>query len=222
MENLRNSLNQAELSARKRDQEIRERNTIDLSAVNDINSKAEKLGFSLYRKKDKNRALFTQVIDDNLNILIKNKYLSTREFGFLMCIQPLIEFQTNTITDRESGRFMTITDIANYLNRDRSGFSRMVKSLTQKGVIFEFVDIEEIKQYNRNLSPRTLFVNPEIMYKGNRNEIDGSLVKLVSHYDKMEKNNVLLQWKVFKKPNEKYGKLYHRKTYLRLRKKYGK
>ncbi|RKJ17837.1 MarR family transcriptional regulator, partial [Butyricicoccus sp. 1XD8-22] len=116
------------------------------------------------------------------------------ELTFLISIQSLIEFNVNAIADRETGQFMTISEIARYLNRNRSGVSTIIQSLIKKGILFEFVNVDEILEFNRNVSSRALFVNPELFYAGDRNKIDGTLTMLVSKYDKLEKNNILLEW----------------------------
>lgn len=212
------SIKEAEAKARERDAKVQEENFIDLEAVNQVEEKANKLGYGLYKKKEKNHANFTQTINDNWDIIIRKDYLTNSELTFLMSIQSLIEFNVNAIADRETGQFMTISEISRYLNRNRSGVSSIIQSLIQKGILFEFVNVDEILEFNRSVSSRAIFVNPELFYAGDRNKIDGTLTMLVNKYDKLEKNKILLQWKVWRKPGEQFGKLYRRKTYLQFKK----
>lgn len=216
---LKKSIENAEKNARIRDAEIDREKFIDLKTVSEIEEKANKLGYGLYKIKDVNQASFTQIISDNWDIIIRSNYLTTSELSFLISIQSLIQFHTNAIVDKETGEFMTVSEIARYLNRNRSGVSQTIQSLISKGVLFEFVNVDEIKQFNRNVTARTLFMNPELFYAGDRNRIDGTLALLVCEYDKLEKNGIRLEWKVMKKPNEQFGKLYKRKTYLEAKKK---
>lgn len=215
---LKKKMDEAELKAKQRDEQILEENYIDLEAVNQVEEKANSLGYGLYKKRDKNYANFTQTINDNWDIVVRSNHLTASELTFLISIQSLIEFNVNAIADRETGQFMTISEIARYLNRNRSGVSTIIQSLIKKGILFEFVNVDEILEFNRNVSSRALFVNPELFYAGDRNKIDGTLTMLVSKYDKLEKNNILLEWKVWRKPGASFGKLYRRKTYLKMKK----
>lgn len=61
-------------------------------------------------------------------------------------------------------------------------------------------------------------MNPEIVYRGNRNQVNATLARLVTEFDLLEKKRVLLDWKLWLKPGEKYGRLYRRKRYLELKK----
>lgn len=212
------SLRKAEINAKKRDDKIREEKFIDLEVVNRVEEKANNLGYGLYKKKDKNRANFTQIINDNWDIIIRKNYLTNSELSFLISVQSLVEFNVNAIANRETGQFMTISEIARYLNKDRSGVSTTIQSLIKKGILFEFVNVDEIIEFNRSVTSRAIFMNPELFYAGDRNKIDGTLTMLVNKYDKLEKNKILLRWKVWRRAGEQFGKLYSRKTYLKLKK----
>jgi|SRR5690625_3729123 len=217
MKSLKDQLNQAEQRARQRDQKIQQKNHIDLEVVNQVEEKAKDLGYGIYKVRSKNQAAFVQTIEDNWDIIIRKGFLTSGELSFIMSIQSLIEFNVNAIADRETGQFMTISEIARYLNMSRTRISTLVKNLLKKGVLFEFVDVEEIKEFNRNVTARSLFINPELFYAGDRNKIDGTLSMLVSRYDKLEKNNILLDWKVWKESGHSHGRLYRRKTYLNFK-----
>lgn len=211
------TLKQAEINSIKRDISNKDENYIDLNTVNKIEEKANKLGYGLYKIKDVNQANFTQTITDNWDIIMRNNYLTSRELTFMMSIQSLIGFDSNAIIDKKTGNFLTVSEIAKYLKRERSGVSKTIKSLITKGILFEFVNVDEIREFDRNVTARTLFVNPELVYAGDRNRINSTLALLVSKYDKLEKKGIRLEWKVWKKPSEMYGKLYKRKTYLELK-----
>ncbi|OZU89024.1 hypothetical protein CIL03_08380 [Virgibacillus indicus] len=89
----------------------------------------------------------------------------------------------------------------------------------KKGMLFEFADIQEIKEFKRNVTQRPLFMNPEIIYAGDRNRINATLARLVMEFDKLERQKVYLEWKLWLKNGSEFGKLYRRKTYLQLKKK---
>src|SRR5690606_36335385 len=103
---------------------------------------------------------------------------------------------SNAVKHPETDHFMTITEIANVLGFKRETLSRTIKKMLDKGLMYEIVSAREIKLYKRNVNARPLFVNPEIMYKGNKDEIDPMLCDMVMEYDYIVKNKVLLEWKV--------------------------
>lgn len=220
MSDLKEKMQKAEFNAKSRDIEVETNNYIDLEVVDEVEEKANSLGYGLYKKNNKNQASFTQTINDNWDIIIRKNYLTGGELTFLMSITALIEFDVNAIAHRDTGQFMNVSEISRYLGRSRSRVSNVIKSLIEKGIIFEFVNVDEILEFKRNVTSRSLFVNPELIYAGDRNKIDGTLAMLVTKYDKLEKNNILLDWKVWRKPGERFGKLYRRKTYLDYKKKY--
>lgn len=140
---LKETLEQAEINAKKRDRLVEEEKYINLEIVNEIEEKANKLGYSLYKIKDMNHASFTQTINDNWDIIIRNNYLTTGELAFILSIQSLIEFNSNAIVCRKTGQFMTVSEIAKYLNRDRSGVSQTIQSLLEKGVLLNLLMLKK-------------------------------------------------------------------------------
>lgn len=220
LEILQESLTRAEVKAREGDLKIleqREGLEKNLEIIDEIEKQADELGYVLVKKSSKNHSIFTQNISDNIEIIVRENYLTMNELGFLMSIQPLIEYQINAIMNKETNSFMTVSEIAQYLKRDRTGVSRTISSLLEKGILFEFVNVQEIKKFNRNVSSRTLFVNPELFYSGDRNKIDGTLATLVSEYDQLENNGIKLDWKVWRKSGRSFGRLYSRKRYLEFK-----
>jgi len=217
---LQKSLKQADKNAKGRDlQMVEQQESMEkgLEVIDEVEKQAEELGYIIIKKSNKNHSIFTQNISDNIEIIVRENYLTMNELGFLMSIQPLIEYQINAIMNKKTNSFMTVSELAQYLNRDRTGVSRTISSLLEKGILFEFVNVQEIKKFNRNVSSRTLFVNPELFYSGDRNKIDGTLATLVSEYDPLEKNGIKLVWKVWKKQDHSFGRLYSRKTYLEFK-----
>ena len=213
--NMKDQLESAEKKARARESET----VVDLVSVTKEERKANEQGYGLYKLEQKNKATFVQGIKDNLDVLIRNEYLTNAELGFLFSLSPLVEFHSNAVTDQETGQFMTVSDLANYLNRSRESCSRVLSKLIEKGMIYEFVDAQEIKEFNRNVSRRPLFMNPEIIYAGDRNKVDATLSKLIINFERLERKKILLPWKLWIHHNEEHGKLYRRKTYLEFKKK---
>ncbi|MFS0574961.1 helix-turn-helix domain-containing protein [Sporosarcina sp. 179-K 3D1 HS] len=214
---MQNALEAAEKHARIRDG----KNVVNLASVAQEEQKANEQGYGLYKLKDKNKALFVQAIQQNLDVLIRKEYLTNAELGFLFSLMPLVQLHSNGITDTETGQFMTVSDIAKYLKRDRTGISSMIQSLLEKGILLEIVDSQEIKEHKRSVTRRPIFMNPEIIYAGDRNRINATLSKLVIEFDKLERKKVLLMWKLWIKNGGEFGRLFTRKSYLEFKKKKG-
>ncbi len=214
MDALKISLEEAEKKAKERDFA----KNIDLVEVAKQEQLANDQGFGIYKLKEKNKAYFVQTIQENLEMIILNGYLSNAELGFLFSLFPMVQLHSNAIVKRDTGQFMTVSEIAKFLNRNRSGISTNIQSLLEKGILLEIVDAQEIKEYQRNVSKRPLFMNPELVYAGDRNKINATLAKLVFEFDKLERKKIMLPWKLFLKNGEEHAKLYSRKTYLEFKK----
>lgn len=208
---MRRQLEVAEQRARQRESERR----VDLSEVARQEQKANQMGYGLYKIKKKNKTPFVQMFHENIDILIKEKYMTMNELGFLSALSPFIAMGSNAVKHPETDHFMTITEIASVLGFQRETLSRTVKKMIDKGLMYEIVSAREIKLYKRNVNARPLFVNPEIMYKGNKDEIDPMLCDMVMEYDYIEKSKTLLEWKVWHSHNQKTGKILSRSTYLK-------
>ncbi|MFD2760470.1 hypothetical protein [Lentibacillus juripiscarius] len=212
-DNLRKSFSEAEAKARSSTMQ----QAVDLSEVTQQETKANQQGYGLYKLKQKNKALFCQAIQENLDIVIQSKHLTNSELGLLLSLMPLVQFHSNAIINRETNEFMSVSEIARYLNRERSATSKTISQLLAKGMLFEFVNAQEIKAHKRNISQRPLFMNPEIIYAGDRNRINATLARLVMEFDILERKKVYLAWKLWLKNGHEFGRLYRRKTYLQFK-----
>lgn len=86
---------------------------------------------------------------------------------------------TNVLENPYSGKMLTVSKLAKLLRKDLSGTSTNINRLIQKGVIFEKANQFELRECHRPVSERPLFVNPEIAYLGDLNQIDAALCKLL-------------------------------------------
>ena len=211
--NLKEAIQVAEENARQR--ELSSESFINLEEVEEQERKANEQGYGLYKIKPANKAGFLQIIKENTESLVKSKYLSSAEMGFLFSLSPLIEMHSNAITDG-SGGALSVSDIAKYLDRDLSGTSRMVNGLLDKGILFEVN--HSSKKVSRTTTKRTLCVNPEIIYCGDRNKINATLCRIVIQQDVLERKKIHLDWKIWLKSGHENGALYKRKTYMQLKK----
>lgn len=210
---LKERIEHAERNARLRDFE----RTVDLATVVQQEKKANSLGYGLYKIKDSNKCPFAQDIIDNFDVINRTNYLTTAEYAFVQMIKPLVAMSSNAIVDRNTGESINVAGIAKYLNKDRSGVSRTVNKLIEKGILLEIVDPEDLILFNRTVTERPILMNPEIVYNGDKNNINKTLIKLISANDVLEKNNILLPWKVWFNKGDGSGRLYARKTYLKLK-----
>lgn len=191
---------------------------INLAEVNKQEKAANERGYGLYKIKDTNKAPFGQLISDNIDTLNQHDYLSGGDKIFLFDVEPLVEMHSNGLVHRETGAFMTISDIARYLRKNVSRTSTTVNRLINKGILYELTNTQELKQFGRSVTQRPLFLNPEIIFKGNRNKINATLSRLAVNLDPFEKQRIYLSWKLWIRPNEESGRLYRRKSYLKYRK----
>lgn len=213
---LKQSLEEAETKARLRS--INHENNLNeiVKEVAKQEKIANELGYGLYKRKRKNRTSFTQSIEENIGVLLKKKYITTSELGLLSGLNQFLAFGTNALKNKQ-GNFITISEIAEEVSISRENVSRTIKKLIEKGLLYENVPIQEIKKYNRNVNARPLYMNPEIMYKGDKNEVPPGIADYVLQYDYLEKNKIYLPKKVWKSNNEKFGRIVDRSTYLKLK-----
>jgi len=210
-----------------KEMEIRKRdliNSIDIDGMNHQYNLAKDRGLMVIPLADKNRAQFAQMIAPNIRHLVKQKYLTTAEMAFLTSISGYIEMHSNAIIsyeDNERGQYLKITDISSLLNYSERQASRIINGLIEKGIIYEYVDSLMIKKYGRVVEERPLFLNPEIIFSGNRNKINATLCRLVmnaDHLERSKKPSVKLPWKLWIESGCEFGRLYRRDTWLKKKK----
>lgn len=211
---LHQSLQRAELKARERE----ERTPINLALLDQEEARANERGFVLARKRRTNPTRFTQIINENIAYLDQTQYLTGVEFGFVLTLSPLLQMGTNAIVNPETGQYCSVSDIAERLQRSRPKTSSMISTLIQKGIMYEFANILELKQYGRQVSARPFFLSPEILCCGDKNRLEGGIVRLMIHSSILEKSGIHLPIKAASLPNAKYGKLVTRKVYLDIQK----
>lgn len=203
---------EAEKRARLRDYQ----REVDLLAIERELQKAEESGLMLVRTQRKNRAVFTQIITENTNYLLERQYMTTAEKSFLYDLANFVEMHSNAIVKPDgTGKYMTITDLAKALHYSVRHVRTLTNRLIEKGIIYEFVDTQSLKKYGRVVEERPLFLNPEIIFRGDKNRINATLCRLVMNADHLEKAKMYLPLKVWIGHNEEYGKLYRRNTWLK-------
>lgn len=220
-------IQQLERKVRKRELEVLKASKPDLAVVNRQEQIAQSMTpkFTLVKVKGVNKAEFTQIITDNVRCLLDHRYLTRPEQAFIFSISYTVELHSNAlvrhkVTDeglRSTGEFLTVSEIAEMMDITRQTASSIINSLVKKGVLYELADVEQIKAYGRVMSERALFVNPEILFAGDRNRINATLCRMVIGADRIERAHIRMPWKVWLKEGAEWGRLYKRDTYLRLK-----
>lgn len=207
---LKRAFKEAEDKARARD----DAKAIDLQGISAEDEKAEKLGYGIYKLRKANAAPFVQSNADNLQTLISTGYLTDPEWNITSKIQTLCELNTNAIINPQTKQLMNVSEIAQFLRRDRAAVSKIITELLKKRILYEVANIQEIREHQRPVSERPLYMNPELYYAGNRNQINAILSKLCLRSDVFEKDGIRLPWKVWYDSGDKFGRLVTRHTYL--------
>jgi hypothetical protein len=213
---LKRAFNKAEEKAKERDNATR---TINVRGITTEAEKAQKLGYGIYKLRKINAAPFVQSNANNLQFLISTGYLTDPEWNVSSKIQTLCELNTNAIIDPQTKQFMNVSEIAQFLKRDRVAVGKLLNALLRKGVLYEIVNSQEIREHGRPVTERPLYMNPELYYAGNRNQVNAILSKICISSDFLEKKGIKLSWKIWYESGEKFGKLITRHTYLKYLKK---
>lgn len=208
---LKRDFDQAELQAERRSE-------VQLDVINAEAAKADEKGFMVIKKPEVNRTPFSQNISENIDYLNDKKYLTGAENSFVFRLAPYIQANTNALTDRKTGQFFSVSDIAKKLGMSRTSASLTIDALLQKGILFEFVNVVELKVYGRTVTQRPFFMNPEIICCGGKSRLDAGIVDLMVHSNILERKGIKLPTKAIRLPNARYGKLISRKQYLEIRK----
>lgn len=170
------NLKQAEKNARLR--EIENSKILseeEMYIANELQSKANLRGMKLVpERKVKNKAKFVQIIQDNWSYLQSISYLKNEEIVFLMSLIPFIGFGSNAIVDNPKKKQplpLTQRELAKSLETSETKVSRVVKALYTKGIIARSESVVE----NSNVKSYALFINPHILYAGDRDNIEEGL-----------------------------------------------
>jgi len=179
---------QAEKNARKRDLEkekenfIEQHNGIDEETFKQAMSIIGKAtGKDLYvgtKRSTQSKVKFVQFIQDNWDHALETNFFTTEEILFLVKIQRFMQFKSNCIVDDIHSRNavpMTQKQIAERLGTSSPTVSKIVNNLVDKGVI---VKAKGNLIENNNVRTYALFINPNIIYSGDRDKVEETLKAL--------------------------------------------
>jgi predicted transcriptional regulator len=184
-ESLKKALDEASKNARLRDlktEQVLSREEMEL--VNELQAKANARGMKLVpERKIKNRAKFAQCIQQNWEYLRSIKYLTMQEKSFLLDILPNVGFLSNCLVDdvtKKSPIPLTQKDIADLLGTNKSKISKIVRSLMNKGIIAR----SETGIEGNNVRAYALFINPNIIFSGDKDAVNPTLKAMFSRVPK--------------------------------------
>ncbi|PGA17722.1 hypothetical protein COL65_15120 [Priestia aryabhattai] len=173
---LEKALEAAERKARLRDIEnsqVLSQEELDLA--NQLQAKANAGKMKLVpEKKIKNKAKFAQIIQPNWGYLFEIDYLKTEEYKFLNRVIPYIGFRSNCLVDdinKKSPVPLSQSDLAQKLGSSQPTVSRLVKQLIDKGIMSK----AESGKDDVNARMYALYINPHIIYCGDRDNINETL-----------------------------------------------
>lgn len=181
---MQESLKQAELNARKRD--IEKEQSVENKTKNLLDQLKELTGesYGLHKKRSQNsRVAFAQIMQHNIQMLVDIGYLTTAEESFLFRISGYIDFKTNVIVERDYKnqpikskentlpKAAGVSYIASLIGLHRTSASKLMNSLKKKGVL-GIAETGSRTEDGRFCNSRTWFVNPNIMYCGDKSDID--------------------------------------------------
>ncbi|MEK4630553.1 helix-turn-helix domain-containing protein [Solibacillus sp. FSL R7-0682] len=179
---------QAEKNARKRDfKNQKEKFKQDHSGVDqeEANNAMKTLSkatgkevFIVTKRSPQSKVRFVQLIQDNWNYALETGFFTDEEMLFLMRIQRFLQFKSNCIVDDIHSRSavpMTQKALAEKLGTSAPKISRLVNNLVDKGVI---VKAQGQKIEGNNARTYALFINPNIIYSGERDNVETTLKTL--------------------------------------------
>lgn len=174
----------AERNAKQRDLEIEKlKYALDHGGISqeDLESALALLGKGtgkeLYigtKKSPQSKVRFAQFLQNNWEFLRKNKYLTAREKTFLIDIVPSIAFDSNCIVlDMKAKNPVpaNVSEIASLIGSNRSNTSVVINSLKRKGIIAK----AESGIEGNNAKAYAIFINPHVIYAGDKDNVNESL-----------------------------------------------
>jgi CRP-like cAMP-binding protein len=167
---------EAERKARLRDiQNEKVLTEEEMKVANELQTKAQARGMKLVpERKVKSKVRFVQFLQTNWDYLRENGYLTSEEKVFLVDIQAYIGLHSNAIVDdvnKKNPMPLNQTQIAELLRTSKTKISRVVNNLVKKGILTK----AESGIEGNNVRAYTLFVNPNIIFAGDKDSVNESL-----------------------------------------------
>lgn len=140
-----------------------------------------------HKKKQNTKVAFAQIIQHNVQVLVETGYLTNAEKSFLIDISGYLEFKTNCIVEKETKnkkfdedtlpKSASITYISKILKCSRTTASNLMNSLFTKGIL-STAEVGMVTENGRVCTSRTWIMNPNIMFCGDKTDIDPLLQRI--------------------------------------------
>lgn len=147
----------------------------EMELANDLQAKANARGMKLVpERKVRNKAKFAQFIQQNWKYINQINYLTTAEKAFLVDIMPYIGFGSNCIVESSDTKQqipLTQETLGKLIGKNKSQMSKIIKPLIDKGIL----DRTEGSIEDNNVRSYAIFVNPNIIYSGDRDNVNATL-----------------------------------------------
>lgn len=189
---MKKDLDQAEKKARLREFENEKNRQAltdeEIQKANELQNKATARGMLLVpERKIKNKARFAQIIQENWLYLIQNDILKNEEIMFLNKILGFIGIRSNCLVQDIKVKEqipMTQTELAEQLKMSRTNANRLIKQLIEKGIMGKF----ESGRDGVNAKMYALYINPNIIFCGDRDNVNETLQTMFRKKSKELKN----------------------------------
>ncbi|HHY0839793.1 replication/maintenance protein RepL [Bacillus cereus] len=183
------NLEQAERNSRLRDIENSKiLSEEEMYIANELQAKANSYGMKLVpERKIKNKAKFVQIIQQNIQYLFEIDYLTNAEKVFILDISMCVGFLSNClVSDINSKEQIPLTqrELAKKIGRYETKVSPLIRNLIDKGIIAR----SESGVDDNNVRAYALFINPHIMFSGNRDDVNPTLKAMFRKVPKQLKN----------------------------------
>ncbi|MDA1569853.1 MarR family transcriptional regulator [Bacillus cereus] len=176
---------QAEQKAKERDLEIEkqkfieEHNGVDQGEVEKAFKILSKVtgGKEIYigtKRSPQSKVRFAQILQNNYEFLREKGYFTAKEKAFLMDIVSLIAFNSNCIVEDVRSKNsvpLNVSGLAKKIGLTRANTSLSVNSLVKKGILAK----AESGIEGANAKAYSLFVNPHIIYAGDKENVNEAL-----------------------------------------------
>ncbi|OUB42588.1 hypothetical protein [Bacillus thuringiensis] len=164
-----------EMENEKFKQDHNEVSKVELEKAMETMAKAT--GKELYigtKKSLHSKVRFAQILQSNYEFLREREYLTAKEKAFLIDIVSSISFNSNCIVDDVKSKNpvpLNISGLAKKIGLTRANTSLSVNSLVKKGILAK----AESGIEGNNAKAYSLFVNPHIIYAGDKDNVNEAL-----------------------------------------------
>ncbi|MFB2350850.1 MarR family transcriptional regulator [Priestia megaterium] len=189
LSSLGKSLSEANRKARLKDlqnEQILSRE--EMETANELQAKANLAGMKLVpERRVKNSTPFAQFMQKNWRYLNEQEYTTTAEKAFLIDIMPYLGFGSNCIVENPEAKQqlpLTQEGIGKIIGKNKSQMSKIVAPLVKKGILEKTQGAIE----DNNVKSFAIYVNPHIIYSGDRDNINATLQTM---FQRHMKNKIL-------------------------------